>query len=532
MIHLVLLLTVAQNAYVSTSGGVAVINTGTGNTVATLPLGAGNAAVSPNGARVYITQTSSNTVLAVDTSTNQTVATIAVGNGPATVAVSPDNSLVYVTNRIDSTVSAIDAGSNTVRATIPVGLRPFGVAVSMDGSKAYVANQGGPSISVIQTATNTVSSTIMVPFPASPMMPAFSPDGTKAYVTDSGYGIVYVISTATDTVTKMFAGESNNEGVAFTPNGTQAYVTNLEGSVLVVNAATDAVIASVPLGGSPMGVAFSPDGTEAYIANGALNEVQMVNTGNFAVTTIATPAQPTGFGIFIQPGFGPNITAVANGFSFTGGGSPGSIVAITGTNLASQTASFTGTALPTAIGATSVLLNGMPIPLYYVSPTQINAQLPVNTAVTISSVEVVNGVQMSSPASVAIGAASPGIPFYVLNGVNRASAQNGDNSLNGPSNPAAVGSLMTVYFTGIGPVTNPVAAGQPAPVSPLSNAELQVSVSIGGQSVIPVFAGLSPGSIGLAQANVQVPALAPGDYPVIVTVGTAVSNAPVISIGQ
>ena len=89
---------------------------------------------------------------------------------------------------------------------------------------------------------------------------------------------------------------------------------------------------------------------------------------------------------------------------------------------------------------------------------------------------------------------------------------------------------MTIYFTGIGPVTNPVASGAPATDKPLSNAELQVTVSIGGRSIAPSFAGLSPGSIGLAQANVQVPALAPGDYPVVVTVGGSDSNSVLVSI--
>jgi uncharacterized protein (TIGR03437 family) len=91
---------------------------------------------------------------------------------------------------------------------------------------------------------------------------------------------------------------------------------------------------------------------------------------------------------------------------------------------------------------------------------------------------------------------------------------------------------MTIYFTGVGPVTNPVEAGLPAPASPLSNSELQVTVTVGGQVVRPSFAGLSPGSIGLAQVNVQMPSLPVGDYPVVITVGSASSNAPLISIGH
>jgi len=371
----------------------------------------------------------------------------------------------------------------------------------------------------------------MLPFPAAPWMPAFSLDGTKAYVTDNGYGHVYILSTAADTVTGSFQPAFYNQAVAFSPNGAQAYVTNQEGSVAIVNTANDSVTGTVTLGGTPAGVAFSPDGTEAFIANGSLNEVQVVNTGTLAVTSIATPAMPTGFGLFTPPGASPELLAVANGFSFQPGASPGGFIVLAGTNLSSATASFTGATLPTSIGATSVLLNGEPIPLFYVSPTQINAQLPM-TAVALSSIEVVNGIDITNPMTISVNAAAPGIPFYVLNGASHASVLNADNSLNSPSNPAAAGSFVTIYFTGIGLVTNPVPAGQATPISPLSSAELPVSVNIGGQSIEPVFAGLSPASIGLAQANVQIPTLAPGDYPLSVTVGTAASNAPLISIGK
>jgi uncharacterized protein (TIGR03437 family) len=165
-----------------------------------------------------------------------------------------------------------------------------------------------------------------------------------------------------------------------------------------------------------------------------------------------------------------------------------------------------------------------------VSPTQINAQIPVDARVSLASIEVVNGAEVSNRVEFPVNSAAPGLPYYVLNGANHASAGNGDSSMNSPSNPAAAGSQMTIYFTGVGPVTNPVASGTAAPLTPLSNAELEVTVTIGGQVLEPSFAGLSPGSIGLAQVNVAVPALPPGDYPVVVTVGGFGSNSVLISI--
>jgi YVTN family beta-propeller protein len=99
----------------------------------------------------------------VATATNTVIATIAVGLGPEGVAVTPDGSKVYVTNSFESNnVSVIATATNTVTATIPVGNTPLGVAVSPDGSKVYVANANSNNMSVIATATNTVTATIPV----------------------------------------------------------------------------------------------------------------------------------------------------------------------------------------------------------------------------------------------------------------------------------------------------------------------------------------------------------------------------------
>lgn len=67
---------------------------------------------------------------------------------------------------------------------------------------------------------------------------------------------------------------------------------------------------------------------------------------------------------------------VVNAASYTQPVVPGSIMAIFGTNLASGVYSAAATPLPTILGNTSVSMNGVPAPLFYVSPNQINAQVP------------------------------------------------------------------------------------------------------------------------------------------------------------
>ncbi len=115
------------------------------------------------------------------------------------------------------------------------------------------------------------------------------------------------------------------------------------------------------------------------------------------------------------------ITATAADAQLDGGGNaasaaPGTIVSILGTNLSSQTvaADLTQPKLPTTLGGVQVYFNGVPAPLTYVSPTQINAQIPWEftntTSINAYVVSQMNGgVTFTSPVAVTIVAANPGV---------------------------------------------------------------------------------------------------------------------------
>ena len=93
----------------------------------------------------------------IKTATNTVVKTVPVGGNPMAVAITPDGTKVYVANSASNTVSVIHRPGNTVVATIPVGNFPQGVAITPDGTQAYVTNYGDNTVSVINTATNTVA---------------------------------------------------------------------------------------------------------------------------------------------------------------------------------------------------------------------------------------------------------------------------------------------------------------------------------------------------------------------------------------
>jgi uncharacterized protein (TIGR03437 family) len=68
-------------------------------------------------------------------------------------------------------------------------------------------------------------------------------------------------------------------------------------------------------------------------------------------------------------------------------------------------------------------------------------------------------------------------------------------------------------------------------LNPISRAASPASATIGGQNAPIAFLGLTPGGIALAQANITVPSLSAGDYPVIITIAGVGSNAPLTTVG-
>lgn len=141
-------------------------------------------------------------VKVIDLSANKVIATTTTSQQSFGVAVSPDGARVYVTNSQSDTVSVIDTTTNTVTAIIPLaaGSFPRGITVRPDGAFAYVALQGTSEVKVIDTGTNTVTATVTLTANSDPYNLVATPDNSKVYVTQTITSGVSVIDTATNTV--------------------------------------------------------------------------------------------------------------------------------------------------------------------------------------------------------------------------------------------------------------------------------------------------------------------------------------------
>jgi adhesin/invasin len=220
----------------------------------------------------------------------------------------------------------------------------------------------------------------------------------------------------------------------------------------------------------------------------------------------------------------------------------GSIASLFGVNLATTTATAsaapislsaggdpTTLALPTALGRTQVLVNNTPAPLFYVSPTQINFQMPPSVFGTnIPIVVVSNGVR-SLAATVNVTPIAPRI--FVAPG-NQGAVLNQDSSANSSNNPASAGSVIQIFADGLGATNPPAVMGQLASSTSLAMTIQTPTVTVGGQNAEILFSGLAPGSAGLYQVNARVPSgvAAGSSVPLQIQVGSAASNTVTIAV--
>ena len=168
-------------------------------------------------------------------------------------------------------------------------------------------------------------------------------------------------------------------------------------------------------------------------------------------------------------------------------------------------------------------------PLLFAGPGQANFQMPYEAAgeALVDIVVRVNGVE-SAAETVALSPTGPGL--FVLAG-DQAAVLNQDFSRNTPGNPAARGTIIVAFLSGVGLATPPTPTGAPAAAIPLSFVNAAASATIGGVNVPEVSLVLAPGFVGLAQANIELAAGTPaGQQALVITVGGQASNAATVSV--
>lgn len=204
---------------------------------------------------------------------------------------------------------------------------------------------------------------------------------------------------------------------------------------------------------------------------------------------------------------------------------PEGIVSAFGANMSSVTAAATQLPLPTSIGDVTVLVDGRQARLFFVSPGQINYQLPPDTPAGVANVAVTSRGQMILQGTVPVSTVSPGMftanasgdgaPAGVLLRV-RANGQQAYESLvrfdaaQSRLVPAPIvrraGDQLFLILYGTGLKSAPNADGNAS-----NGVAESVLATIGGVNAPVIFAGAAPGFVGLEQINIRIPDDAPAN---------------------
>ena len=214
----------------------------------------------------------------------------------------------------------------------------------------------------------------------------------------------------------------------------------------------------------------------------------------------------------------------ANYFQRFAPGMLSSIFAFPNKTFGSQTVVNSSIPVPTTLGDVQVTVAGIPAPLLYVSPSQINFQVP--GATPTGGTQEIQVIRASTGQLLAswvfrIDSVSPGLFTANATGSGQVAAINQDNSVNDGTHPAKAGTYISLYATGQGVVDGMPADGQPAPTNTLITAQIP-NVFINGFQVPTSdvqFSGLAPGFVGLWQINAKIPAnVPPGQVSVFIIV--------------
>jgi len=507
----------------------------------------------PNGSQVIATAnvldyydsyvSPSESLLVIDTVTNQTVKKVSLGNdGCYRVAISPDSQYAFTACEYSGTIKIINLNNGTITKSIDVQGQPTNIAIAPDGSRLYVDKCGSTaqSLRIINTATNTLTTTLNI----NSRKIVITPDGSYIYLLLSD-GNIAVLNAATNakiaTIDMSWFDWANDMVIA--PDGKYIYAIGVFG-VTVIDTTFNKALRRVDLPESIVGgtLAISPDGKYVYVPVSAPDgsQIWVVDTGTNTLSDKITVRTSPNFitigyiAITMGPAQKPVFSAagIVNAAGYQGGGvAPGEIITIFGSaigppTLATMRLNSAGL-VDNSLADTRVLFDGVPAPLVYVSQNQNSVVVPYAVAgKSTTQVQVEYKGLKSEPVTLRVLPAIPGIFTLDSSGKDQAAALNEDATVNSAANPARRGSIVVLYATGEGQTNPPgvdgkVIAGEfPKPVLP-------VSARIGGVPAEILYAGAAPGLVsGVMQVNVRVPVtINPGNtVSIVLTVGSTDSQ--------
>jgi uncharacterized protein (TIGR03437 family) len=490
---------------------------------------------------LFIADTGNNRIRKVSNGVITTVAGNGTGgyagdNGPAIsaqlyipqgLAVDSADDL-YIADTGNSCIRKVSSGVITLVTCVESF--PNGVAVDSAGS-LYIAARDGNVIHKVPTVGPSIVAGNGTPGFSGDNGPAASAqlNQPNAVAVDSA-GNVYVADTGNNRI-RVLTPPTPLCTYSVLPATLQAPA---GGGNLVVNVQTTASC-SWTVSGLPSWITVSPGATSRTGASPiTLTVVANAGAARTATLSIAGVSVQVTQGSIPLPSINPDGVVNAASSAARSPVAPGSIATGYGSFLISSLATAPNSPLPTNLAGLSMQFDsGLRAPLFAVSGGQVNFQVPWELAgqsQTALSVTV-NG-QTGAAQAVNLAPFSPGIFSMNAQGTGQGAVLDSSYRLVDSSNPATGSTVIQIYCTGLGPVTNQPASGSSALGDPLSRTTTTPTVMIGGAQADVLFSGLAPGSVGEYQVNVLVPAGSSkgAAVSVVIAIGGATSNTVTIAV--
>jgi uncharacterized protein (TIGR03437 family) len=476
-------------------------------------------------ANLYIADQAANRVRKV--STNGTITTVAgpgssdgtLGDGGPATSATLSGPTGLALDSVGNLYIA-DAGHNRIRKlwldgtiTTVAGNGSSTTAIG-DGGQATSATLSGPAAIAVDTVGNLyISDTghyLIRKVSPNGIITTVAGNGTSVYTGDGGIATIAAIGSpqglTVDSAGNIYVADSSSARVRLiTADGKiNTIAGGASGDSGDKGPATSAGL------GAPIGLALGSGG-QIYVSQDPV-------VGGAVRLLTPTTAQ-----VFLPPLVKTSGGVVsASSFGQFGQLALGSWVEIYGSYLAPDSRSWAGTDFnginaPTTLDGTSVTIGGQPAFISYISPGQINAEVPTSIGSGVQPLVITTSAGKTPTYSVTVNGVEPGLlapASFEIGNVPYAAALFSDNvtyvlptgAIAGvPSRPAQAGDTITLYGIGFGAVTPNTPAGEVVEAG--NSLALPFVLKFGSTVATVTYAGLGPGSVGLYQFNLVVPKL-------------------------
>jgi uncharacterized protein (TIGR03437 family) len=409
-------------------------------------------AVSSDGVRLFVADLGQNRVLIWNTlpTTNGAPADVAIGQ-PDLVSAAENNSFTITNATLDAAgnptagtpvlcqSNGTDSANN---ATYPVrcaATLSFPRFVISDGKRLFLADGGNDRVLIFNTIPKTsgARADIILGQPDE-----FSdntgdnPDGTNAFQTPTGLawdGTNLYVSDGYNRRVEVFSPATQNVPLDGIRNAASQQIYAL-GSVTIAGTATAKDTITVTINGGAYTYSVKTNDTLELIVQGLVNKINsapdpnVIATVNLSALAVVLTARNPGtdggkITLTVATSTSATVTATSSGATLNiylenpSQIAPGTVIEVNGVKLCDSTATadFTQAFLPNSLKGCTVYVDGVPAPLFYVSPTQINVQM-MNEAQDRTSISLVvrnqhadGSVTVTTPVAATIVPQNPGL---------------------------------------------------------------------------------------------------------------------------